>query len=153
MFPLQTKKSRSHLRNLAKIFPYTLEVFGVNPDNMQNAFDGKSSTQTGVGTKTLTGSGTAGVIKFDFGSEKTVLVGVMVGIGATSGTTTVYVDFSNSSDFSNPFTVSVTSANSAYEVKKHGQSIGTARYVRVRFTGSAASDVSMSLYELGIWEL
>ncbi len=146
-------KARAKLRNLAQINTPTLELWDVNPDNLGNMVDGLSSTITGIGSKVLSEAGNAGIIKYDLGSEKGFLATIMAGIGASAGTTTVYLDVSNSADFSSPFTVSLTTANGTYETLKHGLHNGRGRYVRFRFYVNSASTLQARIYDLGLWEL
>lgn len=140
------------LRNAARGITPTATTFDENPSNLANATDGSPTTVTGVGSKTLGGSGTVGFVYVDLGSAKTVLFGAKVGMYSSAGKMSVFMSTStNGSDYYVSVGDGVTSTTE--KLYYPAASIVNARYLQLQFYVNAAATASVKIYEIKAYEL
>jgi hypothetical protein len=142
------------LQNLVKGVLPVASSWDVIPTNLANATDGDVDTATGTGTSTGKGAfGTYGIISFDLGSVKNVLIGGKVGIWSTIGDSEVYVQAST--DGINFYTTN-TLLTKFNNVEKIGWLLSTnvvCRYIEFILTSDSNTTVNMKIYELMIYNL
>jgi hypothetical protein len=142
------------LQNLVKGVLPVASSWDVDPTNLANATDGDINTSTGTGTSTGKGAfGTYGIISFDLGSVKNVLIGGKVGIWSTIGDSEVYVQAST--DGINFYTTS-TLLTKFNNVEKIGWLMSTnivGRYIEFILTSDSNTTVNTKIYELMLYDL
>lgn len=124
-------------------------TWDTDPTNLENCTDGDIATVTGTGNKVMGAGGTYGVLVFDLGAVKTVLVSGLVGLWSTAGSASIFITSSLDNITYTTFSNSIVSLTSATELKAGLLSkIVTSRYVKVTFYASAASTAYAKIYEL-----
>lgn len=144
------------LQNLVKgVLPIAIaSSWDTPPTNLANATDGNIDTVTGTGTSTGKGIyGNYGVISFDLGSVKNILVGGKVGLWATTGSSEIYVQASADN---------IHFYNTDFLLAEYGniERIGwlssvnvVCRYITFILTSNTNTTVNMKIYELMIYNL
>lgn len=144
------------LTNLLEDVLGVASLWDTDPSNLINATDGEPSNPTGTGLNTVGEAGTYGRVTFDLGSEKTVLIRAKVGVSASSGTVSLYVDPSDDgSIFDNTKNglIGSVSGTSEVVVRQNLAVILTARYISLRFNASGAADCTGKIYEISAYDL
>lgn len=135
----------------------TQDTWTTAPTSLGNCTDGDPSTVTGTGSKTLIAAGNYGILYFDMGVAKTVIVGAKLGLWSTDNS--VYVKIEQSEDgISYPNTaVDVVGVLSTTEVVINTIAVlVTTRYFRLRFylAGSDGSTgCNAKIYEVVATEM
>jgi len=152
---IDTKLPRA---NIFRGITPTASVFTTDPTTLSNVTDGDVATVTGTGTKTLSAAGDFGILTFDLGSSKRVLVGGRVGIWNANSVAQFAVI--ESSDDNITWRTGATNYNSystGYNAEKISDilsSILEGRYIRIRFGVLSNSGVaSVKIYEIWGYEL
>lgn len=134
-------------------------VWDTDPTDLVNMTDGNITTVTGTGTKAILAAGDIGIVTFDLGSIKTVLVGARVGLWRSAGT--IYIGVEVSDDNINWIAYMVgtvglysqASGAAAEALRQLLTTIVTGRYIRLRVYLNAAGTGNVKIYEVMAWEL
>ena len=147
------------LNNVLKGKLGVASVWDTNPTNLINMTDGNVTTVTGTGTKVIIAAGDIGIVTFDLGSIKTVMVGARVGLWRSAGT--IYIGVEVSDDNINWIVYMIVTVGSysqaastaAESVRQLLTTIVTGRYVRMRAYLNGAGTGNVKFYEVMAWEL
>jgi hypothetical protein len=129
-------------------------TFDTNPSNLERITDGDLSTETGVGSKVMSGAGNFGYIKFDLGTPKTVLFGGRVSAHASTGTVNIFAERCDDDVNYTGFTSNIyTNSTNAKTIRGLLPVIMTGRYIQIRLNATAASTCSFSGFQLFAYDL
>lgn len=135
------------LKNVLKGLTPTLDYFDNNPTDLENATDGDYTSVTGTGDKVLGGAGNIGAFIYDLGSPKLILLNGRAGFWATSGSTSVLIDAGiTNQSYDTGYGLFAKSGTSENIYQFHKTVYG--RYIRVRFSLSAAGTGNVRLYQV-----
>jgi len=128
--------------------------WGTDPTNLANATDGDIDTVTGTGEKVMGGSGNYGIITFDLGSVKTVMVGGRFGLWGTAGTQYIFPETSDDNiTWHSAWYEMIRRAAVAEQISESYFMFMAGRYIRLRFYTNIASTAYAKIYEVMAWEL
>lgn len=143
------------LQNLVKGVLPVASSWDTPPTNLANATDGDINTVTGTGTSTGKGSfGTYGIIRFDLGSVKNVLIGGKVGIWSSAiGSSEVYVQASTDGINFYPTNALIITFFNVELICWLSSSNVVGRYIEFILTSDSNTTVNMNIYELMVYDL
>lgn len=134
---------------------------GKYPTNLVNIVDGNMSTVSGTGTVVLSVANLFGVLTFDLGAIRNIIVVGRFGLWSSASSIFVTVESSDdnitfrgttaASAGGYPFLVTVTS--STERIAETLVNYANGRYIRLRFTGGAAATENARIYSVLAYEL
>jgi hypothetical protein len=142
------------LQNLVKGVLPVASSFDIPPTNLANVTDGNVNTVTGTGTSTGKGAfGTYGIISFDLGSVRNVLIGGKVGLWSTIGTSEVFVQASTDHVNYYPTDPLLIKFSNVEEIGWLSSSNVVGRYIEFVLISDSNTTVNMKIYQLMVYDL
>ena len=142
------------LNNILKGKLGVASIWDTDPTNLERATDGDIDTVTGTGSKVMDAVGNYGVLTFDLGSIKTVLLGARVALWSTNAGTYIYAASSDDNITYRENHLAIMYKSTVAElVMETNPVILTGRYIRIRFSVNAIATAYAKIYEVMGWEL
>jgi hypothetical protein len=142
-------------KNLLKGITPTQELLDTPMSDIPNSTDGSMLTQTGAGSKVLSGAGLAFKITYDIGSAKDIKFSGIMNLWVSAGTLSVYLTASTdnwNADFPQPITWGSTAKTTEQEfLSCEARLYG--RYIMVYGYQSGAATVNVRLKDFNAKEV
>lgn len=136
-------------QNIARGIIPTTSRWDTPPSDLENATDGNLDTATGIGSTTTEGSGDYGIITFDFGKNRLMMILALVDLWSDAGNTNAKIKAKTYGNGDYEYSYPITNEVGAWEGRKPAVVIGVyARYIQIVFNVNTATTAYGKIYEL-----